>query len=82
MENKNDYYKKSIKCECGINIMRGNLYNHKKSKKHFKLIQNKKIPENLETRLKNIDDNISYLIKLILISKYELELKIDSLNKK
>ena len=59
----NEYYKTLVQCECGITIMRGNIYNHKKSKKHFNLMLNKETPNNFKEILnyvKKLEEKIDH----------------------
>jgi len=51
-ENKvkhNAHNRVKIECECGCFINRNNISTHKKSKKHFKLIELKEFPERAMT---------------------------------
>ena len=65
----NEYYKKIVKCECGCEVTRSNLYTHLRSQKHEKLMK-KKLPAvdnvseliRLQEHIKKLEDKIDLLV--------------------
>ena len=68
---KNEYYKEIVECECSVKLMRGNLANHKKSKKHLKMMQKKDASKNeidfgyLSNRIIKMEDKMELLEKRV-----------------
>jgi hypothetical protein len=58
------YISEYVPCECGINVRRSNMTKHVKTKKHSKLLQNKKTKtdEDIIKMMADIDAKLNLLL--------------------
>lgn len=59
MEKQKERREKTVKCECGITVSNGSLYQHKKSKRHINLLTelNQKTLLDLDIEENNLSGN-------------------------